>query len=106
MTDDDVVGVAAAGVDVLGPAATGADVLADAEGAGTEVAGDMVGCPDRVPEECPELPAIATPGKAHPASSPTDIDATATGRHARRRGRRTGCPGPASPAGAAAAPAG
>jgi hypothetical protein len=94
VTGADMLGVAVTGADVLGVAVTGKDVFGGAEGAGDEVAGDTV-CVAWTPEGWPEPLVSAMPVKAHPASSPTDIDTTATGRHARRRGRRPGWPGPA-----------
>ena len=79
------VALAVTGADVLGVAVTGMDVLGEAEGADDEVDGDVVGCPVAVPTVCPEPLVSAMPVKVHPASSPTDIDTTASGRHARRR---------------------
>ena len=87
-------GVTVAGADVLGVAVTGADVLGEAEGVGDEVVGDVVGCPDRVTAGCPGLLVSATPVNVHPASRPTDIDATASGRHMRRAWRRPGWSSP------------
>jgi hypothetical protein len=90
VTVGDALWVTVTGADVLGVAVTGMDVRGEAEGAGDEVVADVVGCADGVPEGCTELPVSATPVNVHPATSPTVIDAMASGRHMRRRERRPG----------------